>query len=457
VRLPPLLALLAAGLAACGEPDGEPDAPAITSVVDTWRWYVPPPMTVDILFVVDNSASMAAEQARLAAQLPIFAEVMESFDKGMPDVHIGFATADVGVAGQPGVPGCVGDGDDGELLVPAGCPAFDAAFVADASDERGGRVRNYTGDLGDLLACMAQIGSDGCGFPMPLEAMRRALEPGRNPGFRRPGAHLAVFFVTDKDDCSTREGAMFGDPTADLASPLGPFGLFRCHEFGVQCEGDGDPRAFGTRTGCRPRAQSTYMIDVEPYVAFLKSLEPDPSLVIVSGILGVDDEAHTVVVGPSPADPQHPAVQRSCIDPDVADVGAAPAIRLASFIRRFVNRDTTVSICARSWVDVLRHLAARIPLALGRPCLRRPLTDIDPLQGGVQPECSVSVTSTRPADAGRETVLRRCAVPGADSACWELVPDPLACPEAPDHLAIDVKPDGPNGVTGNFRAQCVVR
>ena len=53
---------------------------------------------------------------------------------------------------------------------------------------------------------VALVGDNGCAIQGPLEAMKRALSAGRNPGFLRPGALLGVLIVTDEDDCSAIDG-----------------------------------------------------------------------------------------------------------------------------------------------------------------------------------------------------------------------------------------------------------
>lgn len=453
VRL--VLAFLIALLAACADRGGGREDPPSSSVVDTWLWWIPEPSRIDLLFVVDDSSSMAGEQAALAAGFPALVDVLEGLEGGLPDLHIGVVSTNVGAAGQPGVAGCGRAGDDGRLQVPAACTGLDGSFISDLSDRRGGRIRNYAGELDERFACLAQLGTDGCGFEMPLEAMYRALQPGVNPGFLRDDAYLAVVFVTDEDDCSTDEASLFGDPTAGLDSPLGPFTSFRCFEHGVECDGDADPRAFGPRTGCRPRVGSP-LIAIERYVSFLKGLKPDPSLVIVSGIVGVDDAAHTVVVGPDATEPTRPAVRPSCIRADDDDGGGAtPPIRLEAFLRSFANRNSRASICGDNLTDIFVNLAGRGGHWAGPPCLRHALADVAPAQPGLQPQCSVSAGSGRPQDP--DTVVRPCAEPGGDPACWELVADPSGCPETPDHLRFRVHPDGPDGIRGFFRAQCLVR
>ena len=183
---------------------------------------------IDILFVVDDSDSMAQEQASLARNFPEFVRVLESIGD-LPDVHLGVVSSDVGTAPY-GVDGCDGQGDDGLLHAPSTCPLTDARRyienVADP-DAPGGRRVNYdpaATTMADQFACMAEVGDDGCGFEQHFESMRRALD-GRNGDFLREDAFLAVIFIQDEDDCSASDRAVFGDDP-----DLGHLASFRCFE-----------------------------------------------------------------------------------------------------------------------------------------------------------------------------------------------------------------------------------
>ncbi|HVV84254.1 MAG TPA: vWA domain-containing protein [Kofleriaceae bacterium] len=453
-----VLGLAAALATACTDRDVDRVEPS-PSEVDTWNYEVSPSRDLDILFVVDNSGSMAGEQASLAANFPAFMGVLETIDGGLPNVHIGIVSSNVGAAGLAGVPGCAGQGDDGKLLVKAGCSGLDGQFISDVADEHGDRIKNYSGRLEDLFGCMAQLGTNGCGFEMHLESMYRALQPGANPGFYRPDAYLAVIVIGDEDDCSTELGTMFGDPTAGLASPLGPRTSFRCFEFGVRCDGDANPRAFGTKTGCEPRASSPYMYDVAKYVEFLRGLKSDPSRVIVAGITGVDDDRHTVVVGPDPTTPANPSVEKSCflVDPADPNDGATPPIRIGSFLRSFAGSVQT-SICSPTLEDALVEIAHRLQRVLDDRCVERALLDVDPVTPGPQYQCSVmDVVDPDGADR-RETVVPACTDTAGAAPCWRIAPDPERCPAVPDQLAIEVVRGGTAPPVGtHVEAQCLAR
>ena len=60
--------------------------------------------------------------------------------------------------------------------------------------------------LAETFACVAQVGTDGSGVEMPLEAMKLALsariEDGSNGTFLRDDALLAIVILTDENDCS---------------------------------------------------------------------------------------------------------------------------------------------------------------------------------------------------------------------------------------------------------------
>src|SRR5947207_6722936 len=47
---------------------------------------------LDLLFVIDDSPSMADKQANLAANFPQFMKVLSSIPGGLPNVHIGVVT-----------------------------------------------------------------------------------------------------------------------------------------------------------------------------------------------------------------------------------------------------------------------------------------------------------------------------------------------------------------------------
>ena len=75
---------------------------------------------IDILFVIDDSGSMGEEQASLARNFPAFVNVLNTIPGGLPDVHIGVVSSNVGTGGV-NIGGCssatLPEGDDGNLWV----------------------------------------------------------------------------------------------------------------------------------------------------------------------------------------------------------------------------------------------------------------------------------------------------------------------------------------------------
>src|SRR3954468_17978417 len=54
---------------------------------------------IDLLFVIDDSPSMADKQANLKANFDKFINVLNTIEGGLPDVHIGVVTSDLGAKG----------------------------------------------------------------------------------------------------------------------------------------------------------------------------------------------------------------------------------------------------------------------------------------------------------------------------------------------------------------------
>lgn len=130
----------------------------------------------DLLFVIDNSGSMAEEQALFASAT---SSLLGRIDPVALDLHLGVITTDMDNPVESGRLRPVGadpfanPGDDFQAF-------FDAAIVqgtAGSGTERG------------LAATQAALS-------LPLVA-------GDNAGFSRPSSDLYVFFLTDEEDYST--------------------------------------------------------------------------------------------------------------------------------------------------------------------------------------------------------------------------------------------------------------
>lgn len=170
---------------------------------------------VDLLFVIDNSGSMEAEQRNLAVQIPALvrdlAEPPDRNEDGQPDwspvesLRIAVASTDTGTGSvQISGSNCRPYGDDG--LLHGGIFAWSPGDDPDA----------FAGRVG---AAVQGLGIRGCALEQQLEATARALERGREVGFPRAEALLAIIVVTDEEDCSVEDDdGFFGGITAGTAN-----------------------------------------------------------------------------------------------------------------------------------------------------------------------------------------------------------------------------------------------
>ncbi|WP_043428891.1 choice-of-anchor D domain-containing protein [Cystobacter fuscus] len=154
---------------------------------------------VDVLFVVDNTASMVEEQPRLEASMPAFVEA--ALAKGV-DLNIAVTTTGIDPGGTGTCPGGVQGAEAGRFFPVVG---------------GGPRILNrQTPDLAAVLRNNVNVGQCAA-VEQGFEAVRRALSPplvtsaddvrtpepnDGNRGFLRDEAALVVVFVGDEDDHS---------------------------------------------------------------------------------------------------------------------------------------------------------------------------------------------------------------------------------------------------------------
>ena len=425
MRAIPLLVALGCG----GGGQSPPDADIRTTVVE-----VNTTRALDLLFVIDDSNSTGDHQSSLAASFPVLVDHLQNLPGGLPDLHLGVITTDMGTKTSssatpappiaPGIPGgCADSGKAGNLLV-NGAPVT-GSFVSDLEQSDGTRVRNYTGDLAQVFSVMARVGSSGCGFEQPLAAMRAALDNNSaNAGFVRPEALLAIVFLVDEDDCSARDLALFS-PDNEVQ---GPRQSFRCTRFGVTCAvGGATPDAMntpGTKGSCGPSTDPQGLLDpVSGFRDFLVALKGETSLIAVSGIIGNREpfavELRTI------NNVSQPALAHSCTfsTPNGNQV-ADPAVRMQAFLDLFPNRNTTSTICQGDFSSAVLQIASLVGQNFATPCLTAIPADLDPATNGIQPDCIVEDLR-----GDTVTVIEPCG-PVETAPCWKLVND-LECGASP--------------------------
>ncbi len=252
---------------------------------------------VDVLFVVDNSGSMAQEQITLSENFNAFIEVLEEDDVDA-NYRIGVTTSDNSnaVCATSGINDTTPEG--GKLVLSScttrptqftwpkdvvtvevydeACTALCPESIGNAitvlptktavDDEAKPRpwiqsiegVSNLSIDGGDTawtdmvqaFRCVGPQGVDGCGFESQLESQYKALALAKvgsseQFGFLRDQAILAVVHVTDEADCSANarvDQLVFSNSASDS-----PFwnatnaSSAICWNAGTKCEGTGDP------------------------------------------------------------------------------------------------------------------------------------------------------------------------------------------------------------------------
>jgi len=139
-----------------------------------------PCTAIDVLFVVDDSSTMAEEQVRLSAAAPGFIAAMRAKLPDVAVVHVGVISTDSPALG-----------------VSAGrCGPFVGGLGFMTQDD----------DLSVSLVCAAQVGVAGSPDERPMEMLLAAVddlanEPGGlNSDFVREPALLVAVIVTDEED-----------------------------------------------------------------------------------------------------------------------------------------------------------------------------------------------------------------------------------------------------------------
>lgn len=386
-----------------------------------------PNKNVDILFLVDNSGSMAEEQASLRANFSRFMGVLETIEGGLPNIHVGVVTSSLGQSATDGVgsasfgTACAGKGDDGVMR--SAPSLFSGQFIIDEEGTGGTRNRNYSGTLADAFSTIANVGTMGCGIEQHLGAVKRSLENPANAGFLRHDAKLAVIVIGDEDDCSLAHHSLFEGTTN------GTVVNFRCTQAGIECDGDPDLTTPGEHANCHPRDPSPYLESIDTYASFLRGLKADPDKdVILAGIVG-DPEPFKIGVDGS----GQTVLSPSCT---YGDQTAFPAVRTTELLSRFPQSIQT-TICGADLSKPLVQIAALLKRSFGDPCFENEVADVDPATAGLQPDCTV--TDVREAN-GVETelaVLPQCS--SGQIPCWRIDVDAQQCSYTQSHqkLVID--------------------
>jgi hypothetical protein len=426
-----------------------------TQVVEEFMMPQSAERDVDILFIIDNSNSMDNEQQNVKSQFVSLANSLEDMQGGLPNVHIGVATTDLGTGsyntiryceefgGDQGILGKVGTTNRGDSCIgpgqryivdiePSGCviekdnagqctshacdqshcdAAADNNEVLTFYDDANGcpRCRNYEGTLTDAFSCLADVGILGCGFEQQLEAMYQALntqETPENLGFLRDSAFMAVMLLSDEDDCSaSKPEIIFNPEQSDIDSTLGYLNSFRCFEFGVNCDVN-DRKVMGPRNDCTPRDDDQALLHkISRYTAYLESIK-DPMMTVVAAIAGPVPEQIVVQMDAQ----NRPEVKPSCVD--ATGQGATPGVRIQAFVEHFNGADAMgtwayTSVCQSNFSDALQGIGEKIADIMAEKCPVQPFAGCREGPPGTEcapclPDCTVFDIENR----GREDEIR---------------------------------------------------
>jgi hypothetical protein len=435
---------------------------------------------VDILFVIDNSASMAEEQHALSAA---FGTLVDMLDEASVGYRIGFTTTDNGnpwcsgtspEAGALQLRSCRSrpeefeplEGEPTQPLIHACnelCPEaltdIEVQPTAGMDDddlrprpwiESSNGLTNLPEEVSttQALQCFAPQGIVGCGFESPLEAMWKALrrsqdqnEPGF--GFIRPSAVLSVVHLTDEMDCSYNSdwesiflpdgGRVFwSDP--DAASPTSAV----CWNAGVACEGESpydDCRAVdldveGNEVAEDAADDLAVLRPVSRYVDILQDLEENKQSIIpeqqvlVSVIGGVRPDGVTYQDALDPAFQADFGIGPGC---EGAGGSALPPARLRELAEAFqVGDDRNMfSICRDDYSPALAAIAEGILEQFPPSCLPACVADTDPSTEVLEPSCTFAQETPDANGSISSTEMPECGpgdeVPEGHDMCFVML------------------------------------
>ena len=454
------LVLLAAG---CPQQELRPLNPCVFSGTVN-RVKVDNVDKVDLLFMVDNSLSMARHQAALADRISILVDALtsgrlpnsdqQSFDP-VTDLHIAVVNSDLGTgAGSFGLYNDCADiaGEDAQFqtrLSTAREACLDATPVPVGENflrfvDSGSGPNVEARDLTQTFACIVDaLGEQGCGYERQLDAVLKALTPSAvsNPitfnsgaatgrgdtthaGFLRPDSLLGVIQVTDEDDCSASDLSLYDPNDARWNVTRQP----------------GEEPIVGANLRCVVHADAA-LYPVSRYSQGLLALRPgQPDLLVYAAIVGVppDLAARNPTLQQILADPRMvPAIDFEATDGqgnavpdriktscernriDIVNGEEQAVLELAYPPRRIVEVGLEIengggsavieTICQDDFTPAIEGITRRLADALGASCLERAQ------QPNAQGEVACEVLETLPtegeitrcdqlSDAGREFV-----------------------------------------------------
>ncbi len=440
---------------------------------------------VDVLFVIDNSGSMAEEQALLSQNFAAFIGVLEAEDVSA-NYRLGITTTD---AGNPRCPSttpengtlvlssCVdrvatnefkyGTDDfsfactdyctkaNADLTIRPTTTQYDDKPAPRKWIERIEKQSNITGVSSNVEAfqCYGPQGVAGCGFESHLESMYKALAKASdkgsvaNYGFLREAAILSIVVITDEADCSYQQAAkdVFIGNKVFWNSPDDPQPTSSlCWKAGVECTGDSPytechSANYGVDGNVGAADADAVLKPVSEYISFVKTIEAakkdidENQRILVSMIAGVPvgyDTRDTELIYQDSADPEYQdnfGIGPGCVlgDPLMPDSTAVPPVREREFAEAFIDEDAAernlYSICQENYSGALQSIADKIRDQIKPACMPNCVRDTVPETDTVL-EPNCQLYE-EDIDSVR-TPIAKCIV---DNGAWTAPPDTTVC------------------------------
>lgn len=165
------------------------------------------PQRTDILFVIDNSGSMAEEQAGIATELPAFLSELQQGGGVAQDFRVGVITTTV-------YQRAIVNNREFYREYPEESGRLRPVPTASMEPSAERYIESSDPEVLDKFRRLVVQGTSGSGQETPFEAVRLAvasslattpIEQGGNGGFLRDGARLLVVVVSDENDCSSTQ------------------------------------------------------------------------------------------------------------------------------------------------------------------------------------------------------------------------------------------------------------
>ena len=419
-----------------------------------------PSRKLDMIFMIDNSASMKPKQDKLAKQFPRLIDALKdpAMNPALPDMRIAIINSDVGT-GRSG--SCSPQyGDRGRFQMrDTTCGANPGARWLEFDANGKG---NFAGELPAVFGCLAKaVGVGGCGFEQPLQALNLALNlkdeaTGRTQSadFLRPDALLAIVLLTDEDDCSMPLESLLAQTNLSATESWSLRCATRAHQcqaknlsYPTSAEFSANFDDCQARTDTCPDGESgkdatscSPLADVKKLAESIKAAKGDAERILVASIFGWMREGQTgatyrIAKAPQPGSPTEVFdYWPVCEDPNFPStggynetawgMGAQGGLRIKAFLDEFPDRAQAFSICEPDFTRAMSSIGAAIAIQLGKPCLPRKLQDTDLTLPGLQPDCDVRLRS----NGTLSEKLPYCSDLEGRKPCWKVVKDEQRCP-----------------------------